>query len=94
MDGNGAFDQVFGIGFRVGFLIVLVGVIMFYFPLFTSTFELAIDYLQVLNALKAMPSHIKLVVAGFCLMGVAIVMSVFKNNMEDFVNLLFYNDKD
>lgn len=93
MKPESGFDTVFGIGFRVGFLVVLVGVLMFYFSMFTANVEVFLGYSEVWATFLALPNHIKFIVVGVALMGVAVVMSVLRENVEDFINLLFYNDR-
>ena len=51
-----AFDLVFGIGFKVGFLIVLIGLIMFYMPYIQGVTNLALDYMDFWETFRLLPS--------------------------------------
>lgn len=92
-DKKQSFDKIFGIGFRIGFLIVLVDVILVYFTYFTKTVELALNHYEFFNAVESLPWQLQVLVYGLSLMGVAIVMVYIRDHVENLVNLLFYNDR-
>jgi hypothetical protein len=93
MAGGRLFDQIFGIGFRIGFLIVLVGLGMFYFQYLRIVLESALIETEIFSQFNSLPMYMRLVIGGIALMGVAVTMSVVKERLEDFINLLFYNDR-
>jgi hypothetical protein len=90
---EGTVDVIFGIGFKIGFLVVLMGLVLAYIPLIQRNVEITLDYIGFWDAFRTLPAWLQLIFTGFVLMGVAVVLSVFRGNVEDFINLLFYKDR-
>ena len=88
-----SFDLVFGIGFKIGFMFVIVGLILAYIPFIDKSVSIALTYAGFFNAFKSLPEYMQIVVAGFMFMGVAVVMNSLKGLVEDFINLLFYKEE-
>ncbi len=86
-------DLLFGIGFRIGFLFVIVGMMLAYIPFIDRSVTLTLDYVGFFHSFKMLPKELQVVVAGIMLMGVGLIMHQMKKLIEDFINLLFW-EKD
>jgi hypothetical protein len=91
--GDNAFDLVFGIGFRTGFVVAIVGCFLIYMLYIQNVVNMALERLGIMDAFQELPELVKYIMAGATLAGVAICLSVFEHNLRDFIKLLFFNDK-
>jgi hypothetical protein len=89
MAGGDLFEQVFGIGFKVGFLIAFVGVMLFYLPFVEQSVELTLEYMDFWVRFRELPGEMQVIVAGLMLMGAAIIVGAGKELVENMVNTLF-----
>ena len=86
--GESTLDVVFGIGFKVGFLVVVVGLIMFYMPMVDSTVNMTLDLMGFWESFRALPEWIQVVTVGFMLAGAAVVVGALKDLVTMFVDSL------
>ncbi len=84
--GETTLDLVFGIGFKIGFLVIIVGLLMFYMPLIDHTVMKAMDYTGLWDAFRTLPVAIKVILAGTALASVAVIMASLKVLVEDLVD--------
>jgi hypothetical protein len=89
---EGPFDLLFGIGFKVGFLVAIAGLILFYMPFFERAAALTLTYTGFLDSFAALPTWLQLVVGGLMLVGLAIVMGTLKGLVEKLVHGVFGKD--
>jgi len=86
-------DLLFGIGFRIGFLVALVGLIMMYAPLIYNAINPLLDYIGFWNAFRANPSWLRVSATGLALMAAAVAVSVIKGWVEEMIEILFGKDE-
>ena len=87
-----ALDLLFGIGFKVGFLVALIGLIMMYMPLIHRAVNPLLEYIGFWDAFKANPGWMRVSITGIMLMVAAIAISIIKGWVEDMVEILFSED--
>jgi hypothetical protein len=88
-----ALDLLFGIGFKIGFLIAVVGLSMMYMPMIQIAFNPLLEYVGFWDAFRANPVWLRVFITGLVLMGAAIVISVVKGWVEEMVDVLFSKDE-
>jgi len=76
---------VFGIGFRIGFLVAIVGLIISYMELLDITVGSMMDFTGFWPKFNILPSWIQLAITGLMLMGAAIVTGTLKDLVEAMV---------
>ena len=86
-------DLLFGIGFKVGFLIAVVGLIMMYMPFIHAAVNPLLKYIGFWKAFNANPGWVRVFVTGLALMAAAVVVSVIKGWVEDMVEILFSREE-
>jgi len=86
------FDTVFGAGFKVGFLFVVVGMALMYMPIINKVVGSTLDLMGFWEMFTKFPLWVQVVVTGFLLMGVAVVISAAQSLIADFINLLLGKD--
>jgi uncharacterized membrane protein len=85
-------DLLFGIGFKVGFLIVIIGLLMAYVPAVESTVDLTLDFMGFWESFSATPPWVQVILTGLMLVGAAIVVGSLKGLIESMVNSLLGRD--
>ncbi|MFH1055223.1 MAG: hypothetical protein V1744_03900 [Candidatus Altiarchaeota archaeon] len=85
-------DLIFGVGFKVGFLIVVVGMMTVYMPILAVTVDSILDISDAWGSFLMLPSWLQAVITGFTLMGVAVVLYTGRYLVEDMVHHLFGRD--
>jgi hypothetical protein len=88
-----ALNLLFGIGFKVGFLVALVGVVMMYLPLIHATVNPLLNYIGFWDAYNANPEWIRISLIGVVLMVAAVAVSVIKGWVEEMTEILFGGEK-
>ena len=83
---------VFGIGFRIGFLVAVVGLIMSYMQLLDITVSSMMDFTGFWPKFNVLPSWIKLALTGLMLMGAAIATGTLKDLVEAMIEGLLGRD--
>ena len=86
-------DLLFGIGFKIGFLVALVGLIMMYMPLIYNAVNPLLEYIGFWEAFRANPEWLRVSITGLALMGAALVVRVIEGWVEEIVKVLFSSDK-
>jgi hypothetical protein len=85
-------DTVFGAGFKVGFLFVVVGMMLMYVPLITDVVTPTLDFVGFWRMFQQFPPLVKMVITGILLMGAAVIVATLYSFVEDFINLLLGKD--
>ena len=93
MQRNGTLDLLFGIGFKIGFLVVIVGLLMFYMPLLDMVVSPTLDLMGFWGSFRELPEWVQVVVTGVMLVGAAIVVGSVKELTESMVDQLFGRDE-
>jgi hypothetical protein len=88
-----ALDLFFGIGFKIGFLIAVIGLIMMYMPLLHKAVNPLLEYIGFWEAFRANPGWLRVFITGIVLMVAAIAVSVVKGWVEDMAEILFKEDE-
>lgn len=86
-------DIIFGIGFRIGFMFVVVAIILNLIPFIDQSLYLTMDYVGFLRNFGALTFEVRMLVGAVMMVGVGIIMFHMKKLVEDFVNLLFWKDR-
>jgi hypothetical protein len=87
-------DRIFDAGMKIGFIIMIVGIIMFYLPMFQNTMDLTFDYLQFWDKFRTFPDWVQVIVVGIMFAGLAIIVGAGKEIVENIVQDLFGKDED
>jgi hypothetical protein len=85
-------DLLFGIGFRTGFLVVVVGLIILYMELVNITVNPMLNLIGFAAKYRSLPGWLQLVTTGFMLMGAALAISTIRDLVESMVEGLFGKD--
>lgn len=89
-----ASDVIFGIGFKVGFLIAVFGLILMYIPIVENTVDLTFDFMGFWDTLRSLPQWMQFVFSGLLIMGAAVIVYTGKWMIEELVNGTFGREKD
>ncbi|MFH0862631.1 MAG: hypothetical protein V1875_06325 [Candidatus Altiarchaeota archaeon] len=87
-----ALELLFGIGFKIGLLIALIGLIMLFMPLIQINIMSLLKSLGVYFLLDQNPEWVRVMFGGFLLMVGASVVSILQRWFEPFIELLFFED--
>jgi hypothetical protein len=88
-----ALELVFGIGFKIGFLIAIVGAMMMYMPILIMTVDPLLETIGFWYAFNSNPQWVRVLTTGLVLMGGAFLISVIKGWFDPIMDLLFFEDK-
>jgi hypothetical protein len=86
-------DMILDGGFRIGFLIMVVGIIMFYMSMFENTVNLTFDYLEFWEKFRTFPEWVQVIVGGIMFVGIALIVSVGRVFVESMIQTLFGRDQ-
>ena len=89
---DGPLDIIFGIGFKIGFLVIIVGLMLFYMPLIGNTFDLTFDYIGFWEDFQTLPEWVQVTMTGAMLVGAAITVGTAKELVENLVNVLLHDE--
>lgn len=89
---EGTLDIVFGAGFKIGFLFVLAGILVFYMQLFENVVSPALSKLGFENTLNASPMWLKVVITAVLLVGAALAVHIIRDLVELVVHKLLGRD--
>ena len=87
--GSEALDLLFGIGFKVGFLITIVGMFMMYMPLISHAVDPLLHQIGFWEAFRANPYWFQVFFGGLVLMAFVILINVVRGWVEEMVDILF-----
>jgi hypothetical protein len=82
-------DRAFDGALKIGFMVVFVGLMMFYMPLLDRAVEGVFGYIDFWAAFNGVPPMIQVVVAGMMLVGAAVVVGTLKELVESMVHGLY-----
>jgi len=85
-------DLIFGIGFRTGFLVVVVGLIVLYMEMIDVAINPLLNLIDFAGKFRSLPDWLQLVTTGFMLMGAALAISTFRDLVELMVEKLLGED--
>jgi hypothetical protein len=88
-----ALELLFGIGFKIGFLIAVIGMFMMYVPLIKETLDPLLEYIGFWTIMRSSPQWVRVFSTGLILMVAAIIISLLKNWIEPLIDVLFWEDK-
>jgi hypothetical protein len=86
---NGDTEKILDAAFKIGFMIVIVGLSMFYMPILSKTVDVTFGYIEFWQMYQSIPQWMRLIVAGSMLVGAAVVIGAGKEFIERFVFFLF-----
>jgi hypothetical protein len=84
-----ALELLFGIGFKVGFLVAIMGAFMMYLPLIQVAVNPLLEYIGFWDAFRASPQWMRVFGTGLLLMVVAVFVSLLKTWTEPLFDILF-----
>jgi hypothetical protein len=89
-----ASDRILDAGMKIGFLIMVVGIIMFYLPMFETTMDITFDYIQFWEMFRTFPEWVQVIMGGIMFVGLAFIVGVGKELVEKMVQSLFGRETD
>jgi hypothetical protein len=89
-----AFEQLFGIGFKVGFLIVIMSTLLMYMPLIERSVNPLLDLIGFWQAFNGNPTWARLLVTGLIFIMVACFAYLVKIMCDPLIDTLFFEDKN
>jgi hypothetical protein len=89
-----SFDTILDAGIKIGFLIMVVGIIMFYLPMLQATVDITFDYLQVWEKFRTFPDWVQVTFVGIVFVGLALIVGAGRGLVENMVLILFGKDED
>ena len=87
-----AVELLFGIGFKIGFMIVIISLIALYMPLIALTINPLLKYIGFWYVMDNNPQWVKVLTVGIMLMAAAAIISLLKKWFEPLLELLFFED--
>ena len=91
--GHGTLETLFGVGFRLGFVVAFVGAMMIYAPFIYETASMALDYLDFWGFFNTLPLGLKLAIVGLSLVAVAVLMGAATELVRSMVDTLFPSEE-
>jgi hypothetical protein len=88
-----AVELLFGIGFKMGFLITLMGGLMMYMPVIERAVNPLLGMVGFWDAFNSNPQWVRVFMTGFALMGVAAFVTLIKGWIEPLIDTLFFEDQ-
>lgn len=85
---------MFGIGFKIGFLVAVVGLIMTYMPLMEEAAKPFLQYISFYEVMDSNPLWVRVFATGVMLMVAAAGISVVKGWVEEMADILFVERED
>jgi hypothetical protein len=88
-----AFELLFGIGFKVGFLIAIMAMLVMYMPVMMNAVNPMLKIIGFWDAFNSNPLWAQLLMTGIILMGVAFFVNIIQGWFEPLMDELFFEDK-
>jgi hypothetical protein len=88
-----AFELLFGIGFKVGFLIAIVSMMVMYMPIMVRAVNPLLKIVGFWDAFYSNPLWAQALITGVILMVVALLVNLVKGWFEPLIDTLFFEDK-
>ena len=84
-----ALDLLFGIGFRIGFVMALLGLMMMYMPLMVRAVYPFLEVIGFWEALRKSPQMVTVIGTGLTLMVGAFCINVVRKWVGQMIDILF-----
>ena len=92
--GSGIVDTLLGAGFRIGFLVAIVGVFIMYLPLLDTRLMPTLDLMGVWDRVQTLPVWVQLILLGLVFIGVALSIASGKFLLEGMIDILLGKDEE
>ena len=90
---EGGFNQVVNAGFKIGFLLMVVGIIVYLNEMMKDTVVEMFNLLEIWEFVNLMPTHLRIILAGIGVVLAAMLVGFMKDKLVDLVDGLFGRDK-
>ncbi len=87
-----ALELMFGIGFKMGFLVAIIAAAMLSLPKFQAKLNPVLKYAGVFELLSMSPLWAQMLIGGVALMAGAVLISILKGWFEPLMDALFWED--
>ncbi|MBD3388532.1 MAG: hypothetical protein GF416_05640 [Candidatus Altiarchaeales archaeon] len=87
-----AFDLLLRIGFKVGFITAVIGLVMMYYQMLADAFMPFLRYIRLLEAFEANPGWVKISLLGVLVMVAVLFTMVVRGWVEEMADILFDDD--
>jgi len=87
-----ALELMFGIGFKMGFLVAIIASVMLSLPKFQEKINPVLKYAGVFDLLHMSPLWAQMFIGGVALMAGALLISIVKSWFEPLMDALFWED--
>jgi hypothetical protein len=88
-----AFELMFGIGFKVGFLVAIVAMMVMYMPIMERAVDPLLKIIGFWDVFYSNPMWAQLMITGILLMILAFLINIIKGWFEPLMDTLFFEDK-
>lgn len=92
-DAGSSFDSMLNAAIKVGFIIIMVGLVAVYIPMLLDAVDITAGLLGAWNRFRNVPAEIQLILTGIVFIGLAVAIGTVRELVEVLVNNLLGREK-
>ena len=86
-------ELLFGIGFRMGFILAFAAIFMMYIPAIEMHMAPLLQYIGFYDAVQTNPQWKNILITGILMMAVAVAVALIYRSVSEMIDILFAEEK-